>query len=70
MAANITAESLTNRGAVLMDIIKFFLQFWAILSLIIGVITALLGAPLLALFPIVCAIACNYSAHLIEEILE
>lgn len=53
-----------------MAIIKFFLQFWAILSLIIGVITALLGAPLLALFPIVCAIACNYSAHLIEEILE
>ena len=53
-----------------MDIIKFFLQFWAILSLIIGAITALLGAPLWALFPIVCAIACTYSAGLIDEILE
>jgi len=52
-----------------MAIIKFFLEFWAILSLIIGAITALLGAPLWALFPIVCAIACIWSAHLIEEIL-
>jgi len=53
-----------------MTIIKFFLEFWAVLSLIIGALTALLGAPLWALFPIVCAIACSYSASLIDEILE
>jgi len=53
-----------------MAIIEFFLEFWAILSLIIGAVTALLGAPLWALFPIVCAIACTYSASLIDEILE
>jgi len=53
-----------------MAIIKFFLEFWAVLSLIIGALTALLGAPLWALFPIVCAIACSYSASLIDEILE
>ena len=53
-----------------MTIIKFFLEFWAVLSLFIGALTALLGAPLWALFPIVCAIACTWSAHLIEEILE
>ena len=51
-------------------LLKFLLEAWAILSLIIGVITALLGAPLWALFPIVCAIACAYSAGLIDEILE
>jgi len=53
-----------------MTIIKFFLEFWAVLSLIIGALTALLGAPLWALFPILCAIACSYSASLIDEILE
>ena len=51
-------------------LIKFLLEAWAIIALIIGMITAFLGAPLWALFPIVCAIACAYSAGLIDEILE
>jgi hypothetical protein len=51
-------------------LLKFLLEAWAIIALIIGMITAFLGAPLWAAFPIVCAIACAYSASLIDEILE
>ena len=51
-------------------LIKFLLEAWAVIALIIGMITAFLGAPLWACFPIVCAIACAYSAGLIDEILE
>ena len=51
-------------------LLKFLLEAWAIIALIIGMITAIMGAPLWALFPIVCAIACAYSASLIDEILE
>ena len=51
-------------------LLKFLLEAWAVISLIIGMITAFLGAPLWAAFPIVCAIACAYSASLIDEILE
>ena len=51
-------------------LLKFLLEAWAIIALVIGMITAFLGAPLWAIFPIVCAIACAYSAGLIDEILE
>ena len=51
-------------------LLKFLLEAWAILALIIGMITAFMGAPLWAIFPIICAIACAWSAGLIDEILE
>ena len=51
-------------------LLKFFLEAWAVIALTIGMITAFMGAPLWALFPIVCAIACAYSAGLIDEILD
>lgn len=51
-------------------LIKTLLEAWAVIALIIGMITAFMGAPLWALFPIVCAIACAYSASLIDEILD
>ena len=51
-------------------LLKFILEAWAIIALIIGTLCAFMGAPLLAGFPIVCAIACAYSASLIDEILE
>ena len=51
-------------------LLKFLLEAWAVIALIIGMITAFMGAPLWAAFPIVCAIACAYSAGLIDEILD
>ena len=51
-------------------LLKFLLEAWAIIALIIGMITAFMGAPLWAIFPIICAIACAWSAGLIDEILE
>jgi hypothetical protein len=51
-------------------ILKFLLEAWAIIALIIGILCAFFGAPLWAAFPIVCAIACAYSASLIDEILD
>ena len=54
----------------MLTLIKLLLEAWTILALIIGILCAFFGAPLWALFPIVCAIACSYSASLIDEILE
>ena len=51
-------------------LLKFFLEAWAVIALIIGTLSAFMGAPLLAVFPIACGIACAYSASLIDEILE
>ena len=51
-------------------LLKFLLEAWAVIALIIGMSTAFMGAPLWAAFPIVCAIACAYSAGLIDEILD
>jgi len=54
----------------MVELMKFLLEAWAVIALIIGTLCAFMGAPLWALFPIVCAIACAYSASLIDEILE
>ena len=54
----------------MVELMKFLLEAWAVIALVIGILCAFFGAPLWALFPIVCAIACSYSASLIDEILD
>jgi len=53
-----------------MEIIKNLILAWAIFALLTGMICAFMGAPFLALFPLISAAVCSYSASLIDEILE
>ena len=53
-----------------MTILRIILNVWAILTLFIGLLTAFLGEPIWAMFPLLCAVACSYSSSLIDEIVE